>query len=335
MEHVERMMKRVQALLDRADHAGTTEHEAAACRAKAEDIMVKYRIEESALGLMNKDQSKGPIKPVWRDWWLVKADNQFSDEYWQMFCVIAQHVGLRFRGQYAVNPEEDGVWLGVQAVGYESDLWYALSIFNGVRLTFASKLEPTVDKGASDQDNVYALRNSGATRIRIAEVLWGDESQSATAKVSRLYEAACKARDEDPVVAGRTVNAKTYRKSYAEAFVYQIGERLYEMRIGARETASSGELVLSNRKENVDEAFYAKFPSLRPQPRKEGQGFRMCAKCQAAKSGYCRAHKPRTVQGKRSAVGQRAGRRAANEADLTGGRNPTGKINNAKTGELS
>jgi len=118
-----------------------------------------------------------------------------------------------------------------------------------------------------------------------------------------MYIAECKVRGEDPVLTGKGNSVKLYRESFAESFVVGINERLYFMRINSG-VNSTGELVLVNRKENVDEAFYNAFPNLRPKPAGTG----------VATTGRQRYRK--WVAPKRSALGEAAGRRAAEDANL-------------------
>lgn len=322
-------MATIQALLDRADHENTPAPEAEACRAKAEELMVKYRIEEEMLRV-TKLASGTAEQPIMEEMIVCAYGNKYKEHYYSLAYFVAQHAGVRVVADYrkAVNDENvEEFSLILQMVGFESDIRYAEMLYTGVRLTFSSLLEPKVNPRESDEDNVYRLRSSGMERIRIAELMWGSGSHANNAKVTKLYAAACAARGEDPKVVGRSVNVKTFRGSYADAFVTRIYNRLNAMKATAG--LESGALVLHGRKDAVDEAFYARFPHLRPKPSIEGQDYSGCAKCKRAKSGRCRDHSYSAGKAKPySALGARAGRSAADTADLSGGRTPkrTGRL---------
>jgi hypothetical protein len=189
-------------------------------------------------------------------------------------------------------------------VGYESDVRYAIMLHTVVRMAFSGKLEPKVDPELSSDDNVYTLRNAGIERQRIAVMMgWGGDAEGGTSKVTPAYKRACRARGEDPLVVGRSVNAKTYRESFADAFVSGVYYRLLAM-AATHGVEAKGELVLANRKENVDEAFYELYPELRPNPMNQYK----------ATGGGGRSRK--LPDRPWSPVGARAGRKAADEIDI-------------------
>lgn len=320
----DKKMATIQALLDRADHPNTPAPEADSCRAKAEELMVKYRIEEEMLR-QTKLASGTAEQPVAREMTVCALNNVWRDHYHTLAYWVANHVGVRIMADYKRAVDEDGqekVMVVMNVVGFESDIRYVEMLYTGIRLTFSSLLEPKVNPQESEADNVYRLRSSGMERIRIAEVMWGSGSHANNAKVTRLYAQACEARGEDPKVVGRSVNAKTFRNTYADAFVTRIWSRLNEAKRGAAD--ESGALVLRGRSEAVDEKFYELYPHLRPKAAVEGDTpnyTEECAKCKKAKSGRCRTHTYRTGKAKPySALGASAGRRAADTADISGGR---------------
>lgn len=325
----DKKMATIQALLDRADHPNTPPAEADSCRAKAEEMMVKYRIEEEMLRT-TKLASGTAETPIVSEMVVCGYQNTWRDHYYSLAYYVAQHVGVRVVADYKRVMNEEAVEeysIILQMVGFETDIRYAEMLYTGIRLTFSSLLEPKRNPQESDADNVYRLRSSGMERNRIAAVMWGQATHANNAKVTKLYAQACEARGEDPKVAGRQVNAKTFRESYADSFVSRINTRLYELKswVAGQE---SGALVLRGRKEAVDEAFYERFPSMRPKPRIEGQDYSGCKKCAKAKSGRCRDHSygPAPKARPFSPLGASAGRQAANAADLSGGRTPTRRL---------
>lgn len=249
------VLKKVQNLLDLADRDTTPPAEAANARAKAEAMMLKYRIEESQLAEQAEVPSFVPIVHQMRICpWL----SPFRQQYYSLAYWIANHAGVR-----VVLKSGTDNWL-LEMVGYESDIRYAEMLYTSARTIFGARLEPAVDPKLNDMQNVYRLRNAGIERNRIAQMMWGLDTHAAHAKVGKLYKLACEELSEDAVVAGRRVNAKTYRKEYADQFVTTMYLRLSEARNAADSPA--GTLVLASRSEKVDEAFYERYPDHRPRP---------------------------------------------------------------------
>jgi hypothetical protein len=313
-------LRQVQSLLDRAEHPNTPPAEAKASRAKAEALMAKYRIAEEEARKTAVAQGIDTVKPVVVDFPICRYSSEYSNQYEMLYYYITEHVGNIQSAFTNGNGERIAIM-----VGFESDVKYAQALYTTLRLHFANTLEPTIDPTMTDEENIYRLRSAGMTRPDIRVAMGWPEGTAP--KIQKLYEKACKARGEDPVVAGRTVNAKLYRKSFAESYVSTVSTRLWEM----RQSSEGGTgMVLAGRSAAVREAYYERFPQFRPVTREDrilGEGTvggptGNCPKCGKAKSGYCRDHsylKPRTWKPeRRSHEGMRAGRTAGQSADLGG-----------------
>lgn len=362
-EKLDKMLKVVQALLAQADHPNTTPTEADTFRAKAEALMFKYRIDEAMLGV--EDKARYSIVPVMREWAVCRDDSDFYNQMYHLALQCLRHVDGMYTYKWARHPDgiTDGYWLVVEAYGYESDLRFAEMLFTSCQMTFSARLEPKVDPTASEADNVYNLRMGGVERTRIAVLMgwaevgdiklrtrqksWDPEVSAAAVeaqkrlaygagKATKLFRQACAARGEDPDTTGlgKGLNPKTYRESFANAFVDQIRTRFWRLRNARGQ--ETGALVLKSRKEDVKELLYQHHPELRPDPNPEPTAKYMpCARCAAAKSGYCREHKPLKQRAKpvNYAAGAR-GEEAANRVDLTGGSHPTNAASGASTTAL-
>jgi hypothetical protein len=288
MNALDKILARVQNLLAQADHPNTGKPEADAFRAKAEALMIQYRIEE----VTAKPDAAGAA-PIWRD-----------------------IVGAR-----SVSSYKDGNVVAT-AVGYESDLRFAEALYLTAALAFGDRLEPKYNPDQTDQVNAYRMRMAGMEGHRIAQAIYGRDDKNLRPKVRAMFKKEAEARGEDPTpLLGKGVNVKQYRKDYADGFVTEFYYRLAAMRRSRGE--NEGGLVLVGRKEAVDEAFYEAYPHYRPAPvgTKVLPGQGDCAKCAKAKSGYCREHgylRPRAArQGARTNHAARAaGRNAAKAVDL-------------------
>lgn len=255
---LETIMRRISAMITKADNPATTPEESATYRAKAEELMRKYRIEEEQLIA----QDPQGIVPILQTLLVGHAASPFRRDHIWMWNDVALHCGVRSWVKWS------SVELGYVAhvVGYAADIRYAEFLFQAARLMMIAKLEPSVDPKLSDADNVYALRSAGLQRNRIAYLLWGSDlgqaGHAAHAKVGKLYAEACAAREEDAIVSGRKVNAAQYRSIFAREFGNRMAQRLREARDAVDVT--SGTVQLAGRDERIEEAFYTHFPELRP-----------------------------------------------------------------------
>lgn len=321
----DRILAKIRKLLAMAE--GTdNEHEAATFREHAEKLMREYRVAEEHLIAANPDS----IKPVVTEVQLfVYGQTPFRQQYINMMAWIGQHTGIRTRFLYVTPKGGTRTVCMAYLVGYEADTRYAEMLYTNAQLVFQRRLEPTVDSNLSDEDNVYNLRSAGIERNRIARMLWDLDTHASHAKVGQLYKSACEKRGEDPKVSGRNVNAKNYRTLYAEEFAIELNRRMQRAQDGADSTG--GTMVLAGRADRVDEAFYDRFPEMRPSTEVvETKECERCAKRKAKGEGPCRDHKPRGwtaadeaayVRRHLSATAQRArsaGRQAAAEVELRG-----------------
>jgi hypothetical protein len=180
-------------------------------------------------------------------------------------------------------------------------------------------MEPKWDTTLSDEENVYRMRSAGMERIRIASVMGFGTTTSATSKVTRLYKKACEARGEAATLTGKGNSVKDFRIVYSDEFTDTFWYRLYEARNAVDAEIQEGGLVLHGRKDRVDEALYAKYPSMRPTP--EGRAIGENAKAKKVRqyketaADRRRREKRYTVAGQ---AGAHAGKAAANEVTIKG-----------------
>jgi len=255
------IMRKITALLANADNEATTPEAAKIYRAKAEELLAKYRLEEEEL-----IAESGEILPIFREIPVTRTGAEFKNQHYWLFQFIAKHCGVRFNADWKSLDGQYGYVAG--CVGYDVDIRLLELIFSSALLVFGQCLEPEIDPRQSDAENVYRLRSAGIPRNRIANLLWGasmgSDGAPAHGKAGRLYKEECERRGVNAAVSGRAVNAKTYRAAYADHFTYAFNRRLAEARDAAN--AAVGALVPVGRAERVEEAFYARYPNLRPKP---------------------------------------------------------------------
>lgn len=270
-----RMMARIQALLVQADHPNTGEVEAATFRAKAEELMRKYRIEEEELIAQAPEASTPLHHRIWlgvtrssdrgaqrADGSTLKTKSTFYQEWYGLMWSACNHAGVELHNTWGRNPETGEHGLFAELVGYEMDLRLAEMLYTSARIIFSEKVEPRVDPSLSDEENVYRLRSAGITRRRVAQMLWSLDTSASHAKVAQIYKAECARRGEAAALDGRGISAEDYRQAYARAFTDRFASRLREARDAA--DSAGGVMVLAGRAERVREALWTIFPYLRP-----------------------------------------------------------------------
>jgi uncharacterized protein DUF2786 len=309
-------MAQVRALLDKAERTDNA-HEAEAYQAKAEELMVKYRIDEESL--IAKDQTV--LMPINFDI-RISGRSAYLNHYAYLFGDVARHTGIK-HGYFWTYDTEGNAICEAKGVGYESDVRYAELLFTQARLTFMERMEPRIKPDLDDQTNVYRLRSAGIERIRIADMMWGNTDKVFLGRVGRLYKAECAARGEEALLSGRGVTGAAYRTQYADEFVWTFSTRLRRAQDMAGR--AGGGLELAGRKDRIAEAFYTRFPNLRPKAEVEAAAPKQrCPKCEASARGACKEHyvpvgrssKGPDYNSVAAERGRAAGRTAANSVPL-------------------
>lgn len=309
------MMKKIEALLARADHPNTPPAEADTARMMAERIMVKYKIDQEDLiarGDLKVDQFNVMFKRVQ----VTPLGNEYADVYASLAAYSAYHAGCKCVWT-GYDWTDDGVAMRVlEFIGYEADIRYAEMLFLNARLVFADRMEPKPMPDMSDEDNVYRMRSAGMERIRIAEVMGFGTTGSATAKVTRLYKKACTARGEDPTLTGRSMNVKDFRAAYAEGFKNQYWTNLTMARNAVERELEGGGLVLHGREERILESMYERYPNLRPSTT---PAVSKPSKAKPAKWTAADERRWQKMNSGAGAAGRNAGKRAADEVNINQG----------------
>ena len=278
LEKVRALMKTAESFAAKAETPCTcktclsheTRHQAEAgetagiYRAKAEEFMRKYRLDEEELIASGDPAAATPIMLLVD---LCEYGSEFFHYYAAMAEVIAEHVGARVQNYHYHTERKQSA---AAFVGYESDVRVAVEILTAAQMVFTEKLSPKKDDSLSEAENIYRLRSSGVTRRRVAVLMWGweaDLSAAAHAKVGRIYKEECARRGEPVALDGKGIDLETFREAYAREFYWRLDRRLEDARSAI--DRQGGVVVLHSRKERVDEAFYGFFPDRRPKPKTE------------------------------------------------------------------
>ncbi len=298
MSDQDKILEKIQSLLNLAEHDNTGSEEADAARKMADKLMIKFAIDEHELAKAGKNQKS--YKPVVEQFEFCepysKKDNPLLQQYYDLLHAIARHNRCRVHGN----------WEGkATIVGFESDVWITKIMYTQVRLHMAGKINPQPDLNATFDENVYNLHEAGL----IWRELWSRMNRDAEAggwerveweSRGKLIRAAKRQAKLEGVEYEARMQPHLYRKSFADGYTSQIRARLLDMEYASKKEREEGALVLVERKDAVNEVFDEMFP-----PRQYAKG---------------RARKYR--EEKRDASATAAGMKAGKEADLgaAGGR---------------
>jgi hypothetical protein len=322
---LETVLSRVRKLIERADHAGTPEAEADACRTKADRMMLDYAITEAQLDATRPAAQR--TVPEVSHFTVCEASHPLSRFYANLVSYLASHCRCRVVFYNLTDSTKSAYGrTRVTAVGFPSDLRYLELLFTLVMLHMSGEMEPTPDPAKSFDENVYDLHEAGVKWRRIADLMnaasvrrerpgmrvertpgtehWWKAVRPSKDQPDYLvpwpdghrlinaYRRHCALIGEEPRA---IVSPVTYQRNFAEGYVSRINSRLYAMR-KANDGVAGTSLAL--RTEDVDAKYADMFPDLKTIKHKEHR--------------Y-------------DHTAQMAGREAGDRADLSGGNKVDGK----------
>ncbi len=305
----ERVLDKVQGLLDLANGAGTTDEERDLALTRANEMMVKHAIEQSVLDAhrtargekldRNPETVVVPFIPVGQEFDTILYD-----------CVA--HLALLARViPVRLLSRDDETMLSLS--GFPDDIEYFQMLWLSTYLQFSNKLFPKWDTAKDLDENVKFLKDAG---FKWKEI-WiignnalhpGSQLLSPRGKpigcppndnheLIRAYRRQCELEGVQPE--NHTQRHAAYRESYALGFKVRLSQRIAEMRFAASQEAgktTGAEVALVDSSRRVVDLVDSLYPNMR----------------------QAKDYKPRYGTEEK---GSRAGHAAADETDLSGGRN--------------
>lgn len=332
----ESILEKVRALIALSENHGATEEERDSALAMADKLMTKHAIERAMLEASAPEQRTTPTSKRVN---LFTFNAEFHDSLTSLVRHLASH--YRVRPVRHVRPAGD-----YTLVGYSEDLEYFEIVWTSVYLAFVARMVPSWSATDTEDANVYRLKEAGIKWERIATLggfPWPDGG-----KLKRAYrrEAARLGVEAKP----HTQRHNAYRRSYAEAFVARISARTYRQQETRNQDVSAtpgAAVALRDRSAFVDDLLYQLFPEFAPATPAEMQALRRKAEAeraeelarleamtpkqrkdwehaQAAQEARWNREYQREQQRREAmydSTGADAGRKAADQVDLSGGRN--------------
>jgi len=329
MDEQDKVLRKIQALVDKA-HGGTTDAEAAACLAKADELMVRYSVENfQLLDPKRATTARGVTydKPEVRDIIILDVESATDLDRYMMLALsrifqsVAQHLFIKVG---SISYKESRV------VGYPVDLRFFEMFFLKLKMQMFSEMIVKVDPEGDWVAQVAGLKNMGYKWEQVHYRMQGHPDYPAKGmpwskqagskfigKVNRYF------KDND-VPRNTSSNPAAWRQDYVDGYAARISERLYEMRRATMEANPLLPDLLEGKKSEVMEAYYEAYPDRRPHPPEcecENCHYQKCNNQRCQRTICVNARKPVRYGATRYRVlngdARNAGRSAANRADLT------------------
>lgn len=249
----EKILSRVQKLLDKANADGTTEAERQLLLDKADELMIKHAIDDAMLmSTMKKEDRRKPVSERFQA-------SDANAPHWEKFRTVLLMIANLHRVRSAFHYNGD-----VTLVGYFEDVEYVKMKWLNVYLHFSQTINPHWNVGLSAEQNAYNFHRSGTPWTVVEDIAHDNGCPLNIKQLREGYRRFCIAIGEEPT--RMTQRNSAYKESFAEAFRTRICTRIGEL-INSRDeqTAEAGALVaMKDLGIEIDDMFYSLFPNLDP-----------------------------------------------------------------------
>lgn len=278
----DKILRRVQALLAKANSTPFS-GEADVFRAKADELMTMYAIEEWELA---KQSSSGSLKPIRKQvdlsWWYSER-HALASALWSLFLECSRHCRV-----VVASSKVDSGTKTIPCFGLESDIDYLQLLFTDLYVQMSGKIKPQYDPDKSLGENVYRAKEAGMKYGDIAKWAGHPEWIKLKGYSKRGYPQyeynGIMIREMKKFAAAsglpihQSINLDAYIEDYCLAFAHAVNKRLKAMRDDQGQSGESMALVLRDITDLAREAMYETFEDLRPH-----QATCDCDKCHVLK----------------------------------------------------
>lgn len=250
-----KILEKVRALLAKAD---STEFEAEAetFRAKADELMAAYAIEQWQLDAAD-DADRASRTPERRDvnisWYWADNYSHINKHLFTMFSDVAKHCRCKVIWW---NPLRDESGRKVPVLGLPADLDYFDMLFTHLQMQLGSKLQPGVEEGDTYIQALVRMKEAGmkweaiGERLIRAGLMEGPYERKVGVKFTSDYTRFC----EDSGRERKYINPKTYQRSFVDGFITHVAARLRDQKEDQAEKGGTGmELALRDISKMLDE----------------------------------------------------------------------------------
>lgn len=329
----QRILDKVSALLERANHKDANPNERDECLRLADKMMGKYSIEQAMLDAHRQRNGQAASEPTTEEMSFVRSDDEFYPVLMQVITTLMTLCSVRVV-----------LTLGNQmkVVGFPDDIEYFRMMWTGSFLVFSNKLNPRWDNDYTLAANIRRMKESGVKWPVIWDLAksngwlgwrlpgkvdvmtpvvgmyalpFGGENKDEAGRLpvevgrcpkdggyfKRLYEKQCELDGVQP--SNHTQRHTAYRESYAYGFLREIQGRTRELMTLRQQQihdVGGAQVALRSRMSLVDALYELLFGNRLVTVRPDG-----------------RKHEE-------EAAGNAAGHAAGREVDMLGGRNRMG-----------
>lgn len=249
-ERRQKKLAQVRALLDQA--ASTTfPAEAAACRQKADDLMLSYTLSEYEVNERRPKHERET--PTHRYINICGSKHPLKTQLIDLFGEVSRH--CRCHSLYTGLHNQQAASQG-HVYGFPSDIEYMEMLFTSLEVQMARNLEPQPNPEFSYEANIAMLKEAGLKWARIWEIMHpgqGEITHATGVKYTGMYKKYCEDNDRPRM----KTSPQQYQRNYAEGFVIEVADRLRQIR-EHQYTANTGNgmaVALRDRKSEVDAFF--------------------------------------------------------------------------------
>lgn len=276
----DKLLARIRAMIERAEHPSTPPGEAKIAREMADALMFRYSIDRATLNAKKPEAERE--KPDGITLRLCEFGNPLETQFSMLSVAVAEHT----RCQVVLTSDWHTRVTNIRVFGFQSDLRYFEILYTTLLLHMSGIFFPKPDDSVSLGENLLRLRSLGLNWLQMAEVYgWrktgrlidGDKIEYANSKGEKktnwqlgsfykrtTHRAADRAGIKLEVIQAGTSRKHAgddWRRSAATGYVTKINVRLQDAR-GKREAGT--ELVLKSEIDAIEAMKNQEFDALVP-----------------------------------------------------------------------
>jgi len=266
-------MRKIRALLAKANDRAVTPEESEVFQAKADELMTKFAISEWELIKTGRITTAPIQRSVDMSWYRnAEIDSDVRNYLWAMMQSVYRHARC-----IPVSTQYDG--RTIKCVGYPGDMDYADLLFTSLMFQLTRATNPQIDPDLGWYENAVQLREAG---LQWKEII---RRMHLAGKLPQKYEEAGWDSRWTYVNMSETVKRRygrfaqhhaTYRRSFASGFVYKVADRLAKMRADAEHSTTKDDnpyaVVVRDVRETVLAFMHEQFPESAAKARGSGGG---------------------------------------------------------------
>jgi hypothetical protein len=234
------------------------EGEAAAFRAKADELMANYAIEQWQLDAADENDARRQSRdPERRDvniaWYFEPQYKHVYADMWGLFGEVARHCRCKVVWWGGGGNRHDA---SVPVLGLPSDLDYFDLLFTHLQIQLFNQIQPSPEPGDTYIEALVRMKEAGmkweaiGTKLIAAGLMEGPYTRNVGVKFTKEYTTYCDKTGRER----KYINPKTYQRSFTEGFCNQVAYRLKEQKDEQKAKGGSGmELAVIDIKKRLDE----------------------------------------------------------------------------------